>query len=234
VIVYPGTYDLTQEFATEIATASANHVGIYLSNHVHVQFLSGSYVTALFPTSNNWISEHFEPFYGRDFTLEGLNIESSNCRYCVHDENASADVQYHNVYKNCIMKHSTDKSGSGITGDTWHACIGIGFGKNGIIEIEGGKYTAHGDVDPNGECPPISAHISANANADNRLYIKDVYIDGTDGRFRFGWYGTSVIVSPIFVSGCSMGGSVRFRAETQSSTVQNFEVVEWNNTIRQS
>ena len=235
VIVYPGEYDLTQEFASEIASMTTNKVGLELDNGIYLKFLAGSYVKALFPVSSDTISTYFNPFYGKNFTLDGLNIESSNCRYCVHDEQAGADVQYHNVYKNCIMKQTTS-SESGVTGQLYVQCIGGGLGKNGYIEIIGGKYVSVSDIEatPSGELyNAISYHNGANNYADSKIFIRDVYI-GDNNIIRFGYYGNSTIKSQILVSGCSMGGAIVVRQETPSGTQypENFELTEWNNTVR--
>ena len=227
VYVHSGVYDLTTEFAAEIAAASGSP-GITLANNVHVIFMAGSYVKALFAQSSEWISTYFEPFRGKNFTLDGLNIEASNCRYCVHDEQGGTDVQYHNVYKNCIMK-MTDDAESGATFLS-PQCIGGGLGTHGYIEIIGGHYTSLGDSS-NGERPAISYHNGSTSGCDSRIFIRDVYL-AEDGFFRFGYYGTSTTKSKVFISGCDMGAAIMKRAETPSSTVDNFEITEWNNINR--
>lgn len=228
VIVHAGTYDLTQEFASEIAAASGS-AGITLANNVHVIFMAGAYVKANFETSNEWISTYFEPFRGYNFTLDGLNIEAKNCRYCVHDERGGADVQYHNVYKNCIMKMECQQS----SGATFLSpqCIGGGLGKHGYIEIIGGHYTSLGDSNIN-EKPCISYHNGATEGCDSKIFIRDVYLAESTGCLRFGYYGVSTIKTPVLVSGCSMGSPIIERAETAGSVVDNFEITQWNNTIR--
>lgn len=227
VIVHPGVYDLTSEFATEIQVESGT-AGITLANNVHVKFLSGAYVKAIFNTSDTWISTNFEPFRGSNFVLDGLNIEASNCRYCVHDEQGGADVQYHNVYLNCVMKMTSNAS----SGATFIApqCIGGGLGKYGYIEIVGGHYSSYCD-DASIEKPPISYHNGYSAGCDSKIFIRDVYL-ANDGFFRFGYYGSSTIISRIMVSGCSMGAQIMKRPENGTAQIDNFEVVEWNNTIR--
>lgn len=230
VVVHPGTYDLTQEFSTEISAATGV-VGIALSNNVYVKFLSGAYVKAIFNESSDWISTYFNPFYGRNFTLDGLDLEVANCRYGVHDEQSGADVTYHNVYKNCVMKNTTSRD-SGVTGNLYPQCIGGGLGKYGYIEIIGGKYTSTGVRDGADEIPCISYHNGNIAGADSKIFIRDVYLDGDDGNFRFGYYGPSTIESQVMISGCSMGSAIIHRAETASSVNDNFDIIEWNNIIR--
>ena len=232
VIVFPGVYDLTTEFAAEIAAAS-HSTGILLTNDVYVLFLPGSYVKALFPASSEWISNNFQPFYagGSGFTLDGLNIEASNCRYCVHDERGGQDVKYHNVYKNCIMKFTMDDPQT--SGGTSHymQCIGGGFGKYGYVEIIGGYYETVNNLLATHQ-EPITYHNGVSDGCDNRLFISDVYIaDG--GYIRIGCYGPSTIKSKVLVSGCSMYNDVYKMYEVPASyQVDNFDIVKWNNTIR--
>lgn len=231
VIVHSGVYDLTSEFAAEISAASgSSQIGIELGNDVNVIFNSGAYVKALFPTSSTWIDTYFSPFYGKNFTLDGLNIEASNCRYCIHDEQNGENVQYHNTYKNCIMKMTADPSSGYTNGHP--QCIGGGLGKYGVIDIDGGSYYSEGTDLITGECPCISYHNGSTAGCDSRIFIRDVYLDGDDGNLRFGYYGASTIQTMVYVSGCSMGSAILKRAETSSSHNDNMTITEWNNAIR--
>lgn len=233
VIVYPGTYDLTSEFSSEISAATGSNMGIELSNNVYVKFLSGSYVTALFPNSSVDISEHFQPFWsnGSGFTLDGLHIEASNCRYCVHDERGGADVKYHNVYKNCVMKFTMDDPAQSGGTSKYMQCIGGGLGKYGYIEIDGGNYTTVNNSSPNSQ-QPISYHNGYSSGCDSKIFIKDVYL-ADKGIIRLGCYGSSIIKTPVYVCGCSMYAHVYKMIEApQEYNIDNFEVVEWNNILR--
>lgn len=224
VFVDAGEYNLATEFASEISAGSGS-VGISLENNVYVTFSAGSYVKALFPSSNDYISTYFQPFRGYNFTLDGLNIESSNCRYCVHDEQASADYMYHNTYKNCIMKHTAHTS-SGIT-NAYSQCIGGGLGKHGYIEIIGGMYTSIGD---NASTPAISYHNGGLNGCDNRVFISGVYL-GNNNNFQFASWGTQDKVSQFVVNNCSMGGAIS-ETTVEAGGQDNIWITEWNNIIR--
>lgn len=224
VLVDAGEYNLATEFASEISAASGSS-GIYLTNNVYVTFSAGSYVKALFPSSNDYISEYFQPFRGYNFTLDGLNIESSNCRYCVHDEQSSADYMYHNTYKNCIMKHTANTS-SGIT-NAYAQCIGGGLGKHGYIEIIGGIYTSVGDTT---NTPAISYHNGGLNGCDNRVFISGVYL-GNHNNFQFASWGTQDKVSQIVVNNCSMGGAI-VETTVVPGGQDNIWITAWNNIIR--
>lgn len=230
VIVYPGIYDLTIEFSDGIADQTAR--GICLKNNVYVQFLGGAYVKANFDNSNTWIYHNFQPFYSDgSFTLDGLNIEASNCRYCVHDEHGDRQGDYYHAYKNCIMKYSNTYSEVIYT-----QCIGGGLGEHGYIDIDGGYYESNTTHPYSGATLEesqrvISYHNYFGENADSKIVIKNVYL-ANNGRFKFGMYGDSTIKSKVIVSGCSMGKNTILGFETSSSVNENFELVEFNNTVR--
>lgn len=237
VVVYNGLYDLVKEFSEEIAR-QGEHVGIELGNSVEITFLAGSYVKANFPNDNEWATYNFEPLFsfGRlpnnDFIINGLNIECTNTRYCVHDENNGWGVQHH-VYRDCIMKYTNTRT----RGTMYSQCIGGGMGWRGYIEIDGGEYTSVPNIALGGYSSaeesqiPISYHNGGTDSCDGRIVIKDVYL-ADKGHFRFGDYGPSTILSKVLVSGCSMGAEIEHRFENYQSTVTNFEITEWNNTIR--
>ena len=237
VVVYPKEYDLTQEFATEIAQESTTgFTGIELKNGVHVEFLHGAYVKAIFDGSSSWTQTYFNPFYSSgSFTLENLNIEAKNCRYCVHDEHAGLTEAYHHIYKNCIMKYEN-------TYDTpiYIQCIGGGLGVNGTIEIVGGKYESKSD-NPVGSYPTaddsevcISYHNGVGANCDSFITVRDLYLSD-NGFLRFGNYGASTIKSPVLVCGCRMGKAIEEIFENPNLYQNvNFDVTSWNNTIGNS
>ena len=230
VKVYPGTYDLTQEFATEIANHTA--YGIELGNDVYVEFMAGSYVTAIFDDSDSWFYFNFQPFYSAgnsSFTLDGLNIKAQNTRYCVHDEHGGQGV-YHHTYKNCIMHYTNTYSSP-----YYVQCIGGGLGQNGYISIEGGMYTSEPTYAYSGQTidsstQPITYHNGNNANALSKIFIKDVYLTGK-GHFRFGDYGPSTNKTPVLITGCRMGMPTTHAFENQEFSVVNFEITEWNNDV---
>ena len=236
VIVYPGTYDLTQEFATELANHSGS--GILLANDVHLKFLAGAYVTCLVDVSNTWAYANFEPFRvdagdaNTNFTIEGINIKCKNTRYCVHDEYFGADVKYIHKYINCHMEQTDENQLA-----HYHQCIGIGLGKNGTIIVDGGYYKSYSlyyephYTSADDMQQPITAHNGNNANCDGRIFIKDVYL-ADKGYLRFGNYGSSTILTPVEVCGCRMYKPIMLMNETwDSQQVTNFEIIAFNNEI---
>lgn len=229
VIVHSGSYDLTTEFADEIANHTAR--GIPLGNGIKATFMAGAYVTANFDNTDRWIYDNFQPFYSTgDFTINDLNIDASNCRYCVHDEHGGSGT-YKHIYNNCTMKYTNTH-----TDINYVQCIGGGLGEHGCIEINGGKFESVTTVPYPGKtlkqsCQPISYHNGMSPTCDSKISVKDVYLVG-DGHFRFGMYGPSTIKTPIMISGCSMGGEIDVMFESYQYDIENFELTEWNNVIR--
>lgn len=220
VVVHAGVYDLTEEFADVLE--NHNGTGCELGNGIEVVFMAGAYVKANVDVSNEWAYTFFEPFVARgDFVLDGLNIEATNTRYCVHDDVAGIGTHHH-VYKNCIMKYTNEHAS-----ETYIQCIGGGMGEHSYIDIIGGKYTTINNGSRGAE--PISYHNGITDTCDGKIFIKDVWING---RFRFGMYGGSTIKTPVFVNGCSMGEEIYLHYETADYNNENFEITAWNNEIR--
>ena len=224
VIVYPGTYDLSVEFKDVLD--SKNGTGIKLDNGVHVLFMAGSYVKANIEL-DSWALTNFEPFKAvGDFTLEGLNIECTNTRYCVHDEHSDTEQTYINKYINCNMIYHPNGQ------KTYVQCIGGGLGRNGHIDIVGGKYTTVID-DVNYDIP-ISYHNNGTYNdAYSVINVSNVYL-ANKGYIRFGNYGPSTLKTNVNINNCSFGANIQHIMETTDSTNDNFEILEFNNEIRVS
>lgn len=218
VIVYPGTYDLETEFATELANHDYSQ-NLRLGYGNEYIFMPGSYVTCLLDGSDPQHETYFEPFVtdGSDFTVEGLNIDVSNTRYCVHDDPNGVGTYMHH-YKNCRMKYTTT-----LTPHNYATCIGGGMGEHGYIDIEGGIYE-------NNEAYPITYHNGPGSTCDGSIFVRDVYLK--NGGMRFGYHGTSTLVTPVSVTNCSMQTAPVVVAEQPSDVNVNMALTAWNNEIR--
>lgn len=230
VIVHPGVYDLAEEFAEEINNHSGT--GILLHNGVHVTFTTGCYVKCEIDVSNEWAYSNFEPFHAyKDFTLENAHIVCRNTRYCVHDELSGAST-YHHRYINCHMEYTNEHESANFT-----QCIGGGMGEHGYIEIIGGYYKSSSNyyqshyVSADDMQQPITFHNGVSATCDGKIVIKDVFL-ADKGYFRFGMYGSSNKITPIYISGCRMyKAPFLMNEQWNESQVQNMEVIAWNNEI---
>lgn len=230
VVVKPGTYDLTVEFSDHITAQSGS--GIKLSNGIKLIFEAGSHVTAEIDMATEYSQNSFEPFYSAgDFEIIGLDISAKNTRYCVHDESGGTGTQHH-IYRNCRMKYRNDS-----TTPHYSQCIGGGMGEHTFIEIHGGTYDSKiihnsGDETPKQLDIPISYHNGSTATCDGKIFIDGVYLKN-DGYFRFGYHGTSTIVTPVEISNCSVGQATVLKQEvTSTQAPENFELIEFNVTVR--
>lgn len=233
VIVGRGTYDLIAEFGSDyfnsFVESTSESMGIQLGNDICIVFASDSKVTAHYNGSNAYVPKKFSPFNkiynGGGFTIENMTLEASNCRYAIHDEDASKSDVYHNTIKNC--KITFDNSGN----TQWGArqCIGGGLGQTGEIDIVGCIFDS---VLPSGATNygVVSYHNSNNENARSNINIRDCYF-GKGQTVRASYYGAGTKMTRVLVSGCSLGGEPQLSAETAGSAV-NVEILSFNNDIR--
>ena len=239
VLVNNGEYDIEAEFKEYYGNDFFDNwvysndaiFGIHLKNGVHVIFSSGAKVVFNYSGNNSDVKQRFAPFNsmphssdaGFGFILENLNLEASNCRYCIHDERNSMTDPYTNKYINCSMVIDNSNNELG-----YHTCIGGGLGKNGYIEISGCKFKS---VNYNTLHTIVSYHNSEHAQAQSKIVIKNNYCEGL-GTFRATWHGTSTKLTDVLICGNSVGSPIVVAAETGSDTVENINVLQWNNEIR--
>lgn len=225
VYVDAETFDLVEEFGEEYldSYSGAETIGICLKNRVHIIFANGSKVLFNYKGSNTKVHEYFSPFnsgeYG--FTLENAWIESTNCRYSIHDERGIAADPYHNKYIRCTMIHDSSNCSWGA-----HQAIGGGLGQYGDVLIEDGYYKAVGYVDN------ISYHntlFAEDSKAKSKVVIRGAYIDGTTLCAN---YGTSKEISQMFICGCSLRVEPKLERVITGERADNMEVIAWGNTIR--
>lgn len=230
VIVRPGNYDLIKMLNISDTNKRS---GIRLYNGVHVIFEAGSYVTAKYSGSDTWYHTNFEPFYASgDFTLEGLNIQCQNTRYCVHCEFGGEGTH---TYKfiNCNMEYTeTD-------GETWSStCIGTGLGLHDYLVISGGSYqnllstTIIGRTEEQ-SYRPIWIHNGMSQGCDSKVYIDNVYLPAL-GHVELSSYGTSTINTLVQISNSKFGVDVVENFASPSYTTKNINCVKYNNTIEHS
>lgn len=220
VYVDAETFDLKSEFGTtwlENYAEEAN-CGLFLKNRVHVIFASGAKVVFNYTGANEYIQRRFSPFNAGEhgFILENAWVESTNCRYSVHDERGTQTDPYHNIYKRCTFIHDS-------TGTTWgsHQAIGGGLGKNGDILIEDCYLITAGTA------TTVSYHNSAATDAESSVVLKDSYLSST---VLISNYGTSTKKTRMIVTNCSLGFEPIVSTEAQYA--DNVELVKWNNNIR--
>jgi hypothetical protein len=223
VILEAGTYDVVSEYGGEL-----NGNGLTIGNGTHLICSPQAKVICHYSGDNQYAKQFFSVLNAGDgdFTIEGLNIECSNIRYCVHDELEGRDGHRTHKYINCNM--SIDNSQSPYV-NNYTQCIGGGLGKECTIEIFGGVYyTAY---DPT-KIGTISFHNAYNDGAKSSIHIHNVYCKGDQSGIRFGYYGASTEVTPCVVSNCSVAYAPIMRAENSDFNNVNMELIAWNNEVR--
>ena len=167
VYIDDGTYDLIEEFGSDYLESTTSEIGLVLKNKMHLIFDTNAYVKFNYSGSNNQILRNFSPFnagiYG--FTIENLNIECSNCRYCVHDERGGSTDSYINKYINCKM--SLDNTNNSVWKNPQN--IGAGLGLNGYIIVDGCHF--------NNWCTWHNNNNVGYLNSCSKVIIKNNYFD---------------------------------------------------------
>ena len=225
VYVGAGEWDIIEELGTEyIESVDMYKRGVYLKNGIHLIFSSRAIVKCNYVGTNQstieWLSAFNAGKYG--FTLENCKIETSNCRYSVHDERDSDTDQYKNVYKNCFMTHT--KMGGN------EQCIGGGLGLDGHIIIDGCKFVC---VDGNENSSAVSYHNSGDGywegteskGAQSVVEIADSYFSGTIHALTF---GNSTKDTEFLIHGNSVGSNIVVPLEPNPV----IKVTVWNNEVR--
>ena len=232
VKVLPGTYDIVQEFKTKYGnsffdnyTDATTNKGIVLKNGVRLKFARGAKVVCKYTGNNNSVMKEFSPFNSGvgGFEIDGLCLESSKVRYCVHDERYSETDVYFNRYYNCDFVSDNTSSTQ-----TFRACIGGGLGKNGNVVVRNCRFESKGLTEARGI---LTWHNTGASSGKSVVEVSGCYFVGY-GSFYIHYAGTSADISSAFVHDCyfEKGGVLPVAAEG-ASTVVNVECFEWNNVL---
>ena len=242
VYVDSGTYDLLDEFSTEITNDLTSQYGIKLENGVHLIFSSGAKVTANYNGSSVNVANYFSPFYLGDvnynflnddrvnpikgFTLENLDISAGNVRYCVHDEGGEINSKVTTKYISCRMTRTAD-------GTSYIQCIGGGCAKNHYVYIENCYFNSEAISELS---PLVSYHNNGNSNISNaqsNIFISNCYF-GENGTFRVTYHGTSTLLSKAYCNNNSLAGNpiIKHEVATDTDKPENFELISYNNEVR--
>lgn len=228
-----GIWDLIEELgSTYIESCSSAQRGIYLKNRIHLIGSSESVITCHYTGSNTnamtWLSAFNSGEHG--FSLENINIESSNIRYTIHDERDTSAEHYDNYYLNCNFKHNNERGGN-------RQCIGGGLGKDGHIVMRGCVFDAAG-VSNNSA---VSYHNTWYKGGKGKSFIdiQGNIVKGS-GTFRFSWFGDSTEMTQVICANNSVGSKIQFVQETTDTSfgvavdIVNMELFAWNNEVRTS
>lgn len=223
----PGTWDIIEELgSTYINSVGSSQRGPVIKNRVHIIGSSNSLVTCNYTGTRSDTITWLSPFNAGQggFTLENIRIQSSNCRYSVHDERDTSTDYYTNKYINCTMIHNNSAGG-------YSQCIGGGLGYDGHIIIDGCIFE-----NPNvSNRSIVSYHNTWYTGGSGRstVEVKGCYFKGTN-TLRASWFGESTDISTFIVHDNSLGSAIIHNAETETSENLNTEIYAWNNEIRSS
>jgi len=257
VIVYPGEYDLVQEFADVLPTIS-DHNGCLVGKGMHVIFMAGAHVSAMVEKGSytdeqfNKIKLYFHPFayypdssdLNDDFTVEGLDIRAKHTRYAFHDDYGSSQVPCVHKFINCKMYFENTNT---TAQNNFVSAIGGGLGRHTTVIIDGGYYECNIAVgsssimngDPDYSQVPISYHntTSSDEDSESKIILKDVYF-ADKGYFRASALGGSSVPSKIYISGCrSYFPPLLQKGSSVPSEAPYFNVevkASWNNEVVQN
>lgn len=231
VYVKSGTYNLISEFQNYYGTSffdeyDANSVkGIILKNRVKIYFSSNARVDFKYTGSNKYVNSLFSPFnageYG--FELHNLTLEAKNCRYPIHDERYTSYDSYNNIYDNCNIYLDNSNNAN------WQSkqCIGGGLGFAGNIEIKNCIFDSVNGTDDNGG---VTYHNCSLSGAKSNVVITGNLFKGKN-TVRCSWYGKSDKITNFIISNNLLGSAIVKRAETADATINNINVIEFNNAI---
>jgi hypothetical protein len=230
IIVQNGVYDIYAEMKAlfgdsyfENYTLASNGAGLLVGGGVEIDFSSNSVLKFHYDGNNTEVLSQFSPLNSSSggFTVKNMVLETSRCRYPFHDELGHTNARGTNVFERCIFKHDNSNNGS------WGAkqCIGGGFGGQTTVVIEDCYFESVGGVEL------VSYHSRYSGSGKGNLVMKGCYF-ADNGTFIGKWAGTSTDISVMTLSNNSFGQDIVVRADSESATVNNIEVIEFNNTVR--
>ena len=219
VHVLAGTYDLVEEFGATFLNNYTNdrYSGIKFGNNAHWIFAEGALVKFNYAGSNTNVADYFSPLVvAGSCTLENLNIEVTNCQYCIHDDWPTRISNFIVKYINCDMIHNGNTVGT----YTATICIGGGLLPEELVVVDGGKY----------QCPatynyPISYHsiwADLPATHPSKIIFKNIWLSGGFRLQDSDWDCNDV---ETIITNCSQGANI-------GGTHTFFTITGWNNIIR--
>ena len=232
IYVHGGTYDIIQEFGDSYfenfsSTSVRNGIlvggqirtGSAVHDSTRVFFANNAKVVCKYTGNNASVYQYFSPFFidGERVEIYGLNLESADTRYAIHDDCGFSGC-LHRTYKNCSIKHSIV---NGLQG--YHQCIGGGLSATTEIVIEGCIFeisTSHDDC--------ISYHNGSAATARSQLFVSGNYFNKSA---RFSYYGTSTEMTEVIFCGNSVASEPIVSPESGATTI-NVSLRSFCNEVR--
>lgn len=226
LVVGNGTYDILAEYGSEWleSYSLSRECGTLIGNNVTVVFDTDAKVTAHYTGNNDLIKRYFSPInVTGTFKLVNVNIETTNVRYCVHEDIVTATTvipqTYNAEYVDCRMVNN----GSNLP--DWYSmfCIGGGTTPNGCTKIIRGKYVAN-----NSRHVPIFWHNSRSAEKPSYVIMEGIVL-GENDHFHFRRISESGNTVIVTISNCLVGDETTY----SDGAPDKFDIKEWNNVLYQ-
>ena len=221
VYVNAGEYNLAEEYGETYLnnvpnSYDYNHsIGPEIGNNAHFIFSSGAKLVFNYSGTNYSAVKFFSPInITGSCILENVNIECSNCRYCIHDDpptvvqGAIKNVKV--TYINCKLKHNGNTLGT--YRET--CCIGGGCTINSITRIYGGIFILE-----SGLAAITYHHYSRGDGKEQEVLIENAYISGILQTSDYGHTSNSVIL--LNANNCSLSTDIVIGTYSESVLFNN-------------
>lgn len=222
VFINDGEYDLYEElgeaYFNSITGYENEGYGLKFGYECNYIFSGGSKIIFNYNGTNEAVTWAFSPVnVAGTCTFENMQIECSNCRYCVHEDTPVIDRyniprNIHVTYNNCHMVHNGNNIG------TYRAtgCIGAGCSPNSVSKVNNGTYISKNSF-------ALTYHLpSFENNAICEVVINGVYCNGALQTTDYPEDKQGTLL--LYVSNSSLSENIITGTKTKS--------IFWNNVIR--
>ena len=218
IVVYPGTYDIHDEYIQLFGTDEIDNTtelgnmfqyGVRLKDR-KVTFLPGAKVECIWYFPPDYSAQFCPLYVTTNVILEGLNLYAEGMEYAIHDDVWRADEPYVNEYHHCRV------IGRKLFGGN---CLGGGVTKNTRIIIDN-CYFDNG-VD---ESVTVRYHNTDYNNAEGEIWVSNSYFNGA---FAACYYGENSHLN-VYVNNCE-AKDIRVQPEVEGAK-ENIDLFKWGNT----
>jgi hypothetical protein len=241
IVVKAGIYDIVAEYKAKFGNDYYENYGNYIQ-------AAGNFAHGLYVSERSLVFEgnakleydltnidvsYAEPaggsgdrrfsaiMVGTNAIIKNLRLETWHNWYSIHDDGNPIGFPYANtnIFENCyVIGHdmvNVNVIGGGV-GMLSTTIIRNCYFDNGINSVD---------------TRTIRYHNTPKDGAMAKVIITDIYVNGT---IFIGHYGTQTSKALAMISNCSLASAIDLSKQAPSDTSQteNFELVEWNNTIR--
>ena len=233
VYIDDGDYDLLSEFSDILADFPQDgYQGIKLENDVHLIFSPNANVTFLYTGSDNNVKKYFSPFFSGvngGYTIEGLHLRASNCRYCIHED--AKGVSGNTPYFRDVTIKSCDLYIDNRNNINYPQCVGGGLTDDCAVHLIDNIMESE---QANSANNPVASWHGCASGGTSRLVAKGNYCVGK-GTLRFNHYGTATEAeaTKCLVSDNSVGSAIINGYENQGTYPNaNMKLYSWSNELR--